>query len=339
MMSVEACVEGLKRELKKTGSIILKSPCGGERVIINITATDIIYRHGASGTKSRYSISLLIQTYQDLYGKKVDRKALETYNPIYSSTGTPCNVMMFILLMQYWFQIPIMGAGVKGGACWIFLVHDNWRPALLRIFMKNIMIRSGNKYLSVTNPDDVLRAVTLAYQSMQPRTFRKNQKSVAAMNGGLKGKLLKEIAKELVAYFKAPPKNKSDFDDWHKALSGKIIALLKKLLSVSGYKISGATYGKAQKILNVAFKNLYLYDDAFIYEEYFEFCHFILDSGNLKWYNSVIKPSVATVWSRLDYKTYISIQKNVEAYLSKQYDYPHNPFKAEFYIWSDYQFN
>lgn len=201
------------------------------------------------------------------------------------------------------------------------------------IFIKNMIFRVGNKFLSVKKPDDVLYAVKNGYKAMQPRTFDKI-KDDAQIIEAQKEKMLKDLAQVFADYFTSPPVN---FDDWHKDTCEKFLDDLNSLLKQSGYK--SVAYGKAQKIVNVTFKNLYLFDDADQYSKLFEDCHFILDSANMEWYNTqVASVSVTTAWSNLDYPTYNQIQKEIKTYLSKQAQYPINPFEAEFSIWSDYWF-
>ena len=202
-----------------------------------------------------------------------------------------------------------------------------------KIFIKNMVFRVGNKSLSVKNPDDVLHAVKNGYHAMQPRTFDK-VKVDAQIIETQKDEMLKNLAKVFADYFTNPP---TDFDNWHKNTCDKFLNDLNNLLKQSGYK--SVNYGKAQKIVNVTFKNLYLFDDADLYLDLFKDCHFILDSANMEWYNKqVVSVPVTTAWSNLDYSTYIKIQEKIRNYLSNQTKYSTNPFEAEFSIWSDYWF-
>ena len=209
---------------------------------------------------------------------------------------------------------------------------------LSEIFIKNIVFRVGNKKLSLVNANDVLYAVKNAYRAMQPRTFDK-KKDDAQINESLKENLLMHIANEFVSYFKLAIKtNVHDFNIWHENLCVNIIAKLENLLKISNYDTSGATYGKVQKIVNVTFKNLYLFDDANAYNDYFKFCHLIIDGANLEWYNSFATNTVNIAWSNLSDTEYKKIQDEIRKYLLTQTTYPQNPFEAEFYIWADYQF-
>lgn len=204
---------------------------------------------------------------------------------------------------------------------------------LSRVFMKNVMLKSGNVFLSVLDSCYVLNAVKLAYLSMQPRTFRKNEQS-AKIDKSSKEGLFKELSDKLVEFFKSNINNQRDFDNWHKKTCDWFLNELNKLLNASGYK--NVAYGKAQKIINVAFKNLYLFDDAVLYENKFSLCHFIIDDTSLKWYNSFASSACGVSWSNMSYDKYHVIQQNIRNELQKSTNYPQIPFYAEFYIWADY---
>ena len=92
---------------------------------------------------------------------------------------------------------------------------------------------------------------------------------------------LKNIAKEIQKYLKKEKshQDKKDFDSTHVEICNKWVDDddLKKVDGIT-------TYGKAQKIVNMAFKYLYCCEDAYKYEEYFKFCHVPLDSITLEWF-------------------------------------------------------
>lgn len=212
----------------------------------------------------------------------------------------------------------------------------NWTK-LTEVFAKNIILRVGNRQLSVIKKDDIIYAVNGAYLSMQPRTYKKIKNQNAPTKRLNRAGALENLAKRFEAYFRAPAlKTQADFDDWHKKTCDDFLVDLNNALALAGYQ--NVCYGKAQKIVNVTFKNLYLFDDAGALLEYFKFCHFILDSDNMRWYNSALHKSVSTAWSNFDYPTYIDIQREIRKYLPTQTRYPVNPFEAEFYVWSDYRF-
>ncbi len=346
----------LLNDLTKNGTIVLRH-MHNTRIITAIKNGKIEYTSDKLSSVRYYDIKMFVDTVNDFYGHRVTRDMLSRYNACYSESGKPCNVMMFFLLLVYLFGVVIYGKGVKNDPYYVFVmfyyppfssayipsqavclqVSDFYNNVCLgRVFVKNIMLRAGNVYLSVLNVDDVLKAVKSAYLSMQPRTYGKSDPNVKPeMDKISKDRLLKCLAKRLVDFFKNNSiKNQVDFDKWHNDLCNWFLNALNNVLHKSGY--CNVAYGKAQKIVNVAFKNLYLFDDATLYEERFKLCHFIIDSANLKWYNSFARPKYAKVWSDMTDTEYRNIQKDIRNYLNSNRNYPTIPFYAEFYVWSDY---
>ena len=161
-----------------------------------------------------------------------------------------------------------------------------------------------------------------------------------------------------IEYFKSRPKDLAEFDEWHHTMCEKFLDIFK-----NDYK--DLKYGKAQKIVNMTFKNIYCLDGAEKYEEYFEHCHVPLDSLVLEWvcrtglkknYPRNDPPRLAKChcpsWSNLLYKEgeypkkewsyyYIDILTWFRKYFlmkTKDSDNRWTPFKAEFVIWPQIQF-
>jgi hypothetical protein len=204
-----------------------------------------------------------------------------------------------------------------------------------KIFIKNIMLGLGNVHLSLTNHDHVLHAVEKAYIAMSPRTFDK-LRADAEIDVVAKKAVLSELAQKSVDYFKAPaPATQAKFDEWHRETCEWFIDEFNdRVMRPSGYK--DIEYGKAQKIVNIAFKYLYLFCDVVPGNpSHFTFCHFAIDSITLAWYKKHIDPKCSIGnWSDMTYGEYIEIQKNIRAYISKHIP-DKTPFEAEFEIWSD----
>lgn len=212
-----------------------------------------------------------------------------------------------------------------------------------KIFIKNIMLGLGNVHLSLTDSAHVLLVVEKAYLSMQPRTFERLRKN-ARINVIAKKVVLKNLTDKFVDYFKAPaPTTQDEFDKWYKETCDWFVdEFNKKVMRPSGYK--DICYGKAQKIVNVAFKSLYLFCDIVPGNpSHFSFCYFTVDRYTLIWYNAAVCKKLGITsfrkpWRDMNYPEYIEIQKNIRAYLSSQSKYSQNPFLAEFEIWSEYAF-
>lgn len=101
------------------------------------------------------------------------------------------------------------------------------------------------------------------------------------------------------------------------------------------------TVGKAQKVINMAFKYFYCCQDAVKNENAFKHCHMPLDSYTLDWVKTISKSDICKkdqAWSKLDEKAYIRIQKHIREHLKENETYSKlSPFLAEFYIWPEEQ--
>lgn len=206
-----------------------------------------------------------------------------------------------------------------------------------RIFIKNVMLGLGNVHLSLTNRDHVFHAVEKAYIAMTPRTLGRGKAVGASISPIARRAVLSSLADDFVDYFRKPaPKTQAEFDEWHNRTCNRFLVNYNTMLKSSGYT-QVAQYGKAQKIVNVAFKYLYLFCDIVPGNPgHFTFCHFAIDSYTLKWYNGLpgYPKCNARNWSDMTYGEYIEIQKNIRAYISKHIP-DKTPFEAEFEIWSD----
>ena len=95
----------------------------------------------------------------------------------------------------------------------------------------------------------------------------------------IKEEALAEIAKGIKEYFEKPAhEDYADFNEEHRTICDIWIRKFKGVNSELAY------YGKAQKIVNMAFKYLYCFEGADKYRDYFAFCHVPLDSYTLKWF-------------------------------------------------------
>lgn len=200
------------------------------------------------------------------------------------------------------------------------------------------------------------------YRALKDFTDRTAKKNDAKQTLGATKKLNRlesaGFLANFIKYFKSPPKDLAKFDEWHHTMCEEFLDEFK-----NDYK--DLKYGKAQKIVNMTFKNIYCLDGAEKYEEYFEHCHVPLDSLVLEWvcrtglkknYPRNDPPRLAKChcpsWSNLLYKEgeyskkklsyyYIDIQTWFRKYLQKKTKDPANrwtPFKAEFVIWPQIQF-
>ena len=195
---------------------------------------------------------------------------------------------------------------------------------------------------------------------MSPRTFKTTGVTKEEISSDAKNALLKKIAEKIQSYMENGL-GEQTFDEWHKELceyflnGDSQIKGLKGLLKDAGKDSKQATFGKAQKIINMTFKYMYCFDDADQYCSKFEPCHMPLDSYILDWFfyhykkewrhpiNGKAKLTRTgtyklPVWSDLKYAQggsdiipqYREIQEWIEGHLGKKQI---SRLEAEFLIW------
>lgn len=155
-------------------------------------------------------------------------------------------------------------------------------------------------------------------------------------------------------------KSQDDFDNWHHEMC-------EIFLKVIGPKYQGGlNYGKAQKIVNMTFKNVYCLKDPHNSEKYYHWCHMPLDSITLEWIGRIqafikseepnyLRKSRIPSWSKMNYEkedsfknlegkcyySYKEIQEAIFTYFAKyveknpvtEYLKECTPFQAEFFVW------
>ena len=116
--------------------------------------------------------------------------------------------------------------------------------------------------------------------------FGVDEKYNALCESSVPGK--KSFVERFMDYFFPVPKSdnqymdETSFDQWHKEMCEEFLAVIEPKYQ------GGLKYGKAQKIVNMTFKNTYclqhngIKEDKF--EKYFEHCHMPLDSITLEWF-------------------------------------------------------
>ena len=182
------------------------------------------------------------------------------------------------------------------------------------------------------------KAIELAYADMSRRAtgHTKQMKNVCVKC------LVEEVFDKPFTF-----KSQEEFDDWHKKICEK---LSEKLNTVNE---SFGRVGRAQKVINMAFKYLSYVDDT--YDKVLPYCHMTLDSYTLEWYKSINKKWKRIEWSKIDnYDDYYSIQDYIRKYLDRgnvQYcicvgekttekiNLPNSPFEAEYIIWEGEKIN
>ena len=135
----------------------------------------------------------------------------------------------------------------------------------------------------------------------------------------------------------------ADFAVWHKETCENLIA---KMDSVTP---DFATVGKAQKVINMAFK--YLSCITHQYDSVLDQCHMTLDGYTLDWYKTDVMSGKGEkiTWSKItQYQEYMDIQTKIRDYLEQSPEYSvtiggktvviptpllDSPFESEFIIW------
>ena len=139
-------------------------------------------------------------------------------------------------------------------------------------FKKNIKKEKLKELKSIQDKGTIEVAVELAYDDA-----KRTMTGIGAHKDERK-EAQGEIVEKLHSYFAlstAPDCNK--FDELHKEMCELWHKRFEDIDNLG-------TYGKAQKIVNMAFKYLYCCEDANTKEEYFKYCHVALDSYTLEWF-------------------------------------------------------
>ena len=168
--------------------------------------------------------------------------------------------------------------------------------------------------------DAVHAAICLAYNDAK-RTMR----GIAAFQKQ-KEDALADIEHLLVSYFSNPaPCCNSDFDQLHDELCS--------IWCNAFSQNSLATYGKAQKIINMAFKYLRCRKDAECSKKHFQFCHMPLDSYTLEWMRrNIPECPPKLVWSNLNGNTYNTCVRLIHNYIQSNHLHC-SAMELEFIVW------
>lgn len=156
-------------------------------------------------------------------------------------------------------------------------------------------------------------------------------------SGDDKDAVFQNLAQQLERLIRTGVNNQDEFENEHENLCGSFI---------SGFHGFEMNYGKAQKVVNMAFKYLYCCDGCD--NTVFQYCHMPLDSKTLTWcrtwcnnkdYQLGIRAGITL--SKLDKQTYLSIQNAIRNRLKDGYRvdetdgrFQETPLDAEFIIWA-----
>lgn len=161
---------------------------------------------------------------------------------------------------------------------------------------------------SVSDRDDLLFAVKLAYQDATPRTIKGHGEIPSKEITQLCARIAGQIARYLDG---AAPETAEEFDGAHDALCVSVLDDYNKLLE--GHKLPKQAYGKAQKIVNMTLKYLYCFDDAASRDAWFAHCHMPIDSIISEWWKDEGVTSCTITWTRLsedEYRFFTNLARN-----------------------------
>ncbi len=143
------------------------------------------------------------------------------------------------------------------------------------------------------------------------------------------------------------------YDQWHADTCEKLLPRINDYYYVAQEgKQLAVPYGKAQKVVNMAMKNLYCLAGAEGKEEYFLFCHMPMDSFTLEWLARMGADAAGLAWSNLnetDYRRLVAATRgqlsvsfasetayqtyNRENYIGRKL----TPLQTEFFVWPEIQ--
>lgn len=193
---------------------------------------------------------------------------------------------------------------------------------------------------SILSKDNVEWATIIAYSTIE-RAIQNKVVNLMLFAHLLQNNFFSNLANDYILYFTNPaPINQAAFDNWHSGVCNQIIDFLKHC----NVHQQVATYGIAQKIVNMTFKHLSCFSDAQTKPDHFKFCHMPIDRKILFWIKKqgVSVTSSISSWSTLDYNTYTKLQDDIRNYLSNKtavLNKTPTVLEAEFVIWPDAKFN
>lgn len=149
-----------------------------------------------------------------------------------------------------------------------------------------------------------------------------------------KEKAIEKICKKILEYLDSDkPKHSEDFDRVHSELCQ---------IWIDAFKDNDiGQYGKAQKIVNMAFKYLYCYfyyrEEGEDWKDCYKYCHMPLDSYTLamlpRKYEGEKVITSETKWSTLDFSSYEKLRDNARAYVKELFNGEISVLEAEFILW------
>ena len=156
----------------------------------------------------------------------------------------------------------------------------------------------------------------LAYRDLTPRTIA----GLKRIDKGQKEQIRKAkelLADELMDWLLSAeaPANQEEFDRAHDALCSRFLDRYNEVLAACG--LPEQAYGKAQKIVNMALKYLYCFDDGAEIDGWLRFGHLPIDTLTLRWCRESGMFTGGVSWGRLTKREYDAFQRELRAWLAR----------------------
>lgn len=206
-------------------------------------------------------------------------------------------------------------------------------------------------FIDEISRNDIKESIRRAFRDLTVRTMTKKH-NAAPISLDILAERTFEGENNLLIRFESLIKEtqhtKENFDIWHKDTCDYVVDFLREY-----YDDKSCTIGKAQKIVNMSFKNLYAVccskNIEHKYYNQFQYCHVPLDSFILEWFyrncstkeNKILKSYIPS-WSAIN--TYgdenLLKDKKTYTYFYFQKVFRDNikgctPLQAEFIIWNE----
>ena len=209
------------------------------------------------------------------------------------------------------------------------MTNNDW--STLRILFPYVSFES-----KITNDDQIKNIVCkTAYRDMMPRTLKGIGKAKNENGDLYKDLMLDYVCERIISYLKgSAPESFEEYTTWHRETCEEMVSIFHS----SGLNF---THGKAQKLINITFKHLLLFQEA--KEEYFIYCHTPIDNNVLRICRE--KANIDCIkdnWSGInDYGYYLELQNKISEFLNsdnnKEYrlenNVPATNLIFDFYAW------
>lgn len=112
-MTLYEKIKKLEITLSNDKTLVLDKIEGQNRIIKDVRKGNIVYTHKIGGSDSYFNIDVFYKTYLILKDLgELSSNQIRNIDISYTDKRRPCNVVTFMLLMEYFFGCKIKGNGV-----------------------------------------------------------------------------------------------------------------------------------------------------------------------------------------------------------------------------------